>query len=135
MFPGRVFKAHRSILAASSDFFYTLFAHEEMEKTPLSHIELQGITGLSEFCVINNDVFCKYIPEFVKWTSFVSAKALSLVLDYIYTSVLPIGSLASVEEIIITAKRLQIQTLIATCPALEQAANRKIDMAGKRILS
>ncbi|XP_039248290.2 uncharacterized protein LOC120326123 [Styela clava] len=99
---GRVFKAHKSVLAASSDFFYTLFASEEIEKTPLSHIELQGIT----------------------------AKALSLVLDYIYTSVLPMGSLASIKEIVTAAKRLQIHSLIIICPALEQAIAKKIDMAG-----
>ena len=43
--PGEQFKAHKVILAACSDFFHRLFASEDCKQSPLSYIELQGITG------------------------------------------------------------------------------------------
>jgi len=50
----QLFKAHKSLLAACSDFFHALFASEEIKQTPLSYIELQGITGAFCYSAINN---------------------------------------------------------------------------------
>nr|CAB3268011.1 zinc finger protein 55 [Phallusia mammillata] len=100
---GEVFKAHKSLLAACSDFFHTLFASEEIKQTPLSFIELQGIT----------------------------ASALSLVLDYIYTSQVVVGSnIKSVHEIITAAKRLKIHSLFPVCDVLEEALAEDQDVTG-----
>nr|NP_001041468.1 zinc finger protein 55 [Ciona intestinalis]FAA00090.1 TPA: zinc finger protein [Ciona intestinalis] len=100
---GELFKAHKVILAACSDFFHTLFASEEIRQTPLSYIELQGIT----------------------------ASALRLVLDYIYTSEVSVGdSIKNTQEIITAAKRLKINSLLPACNALEQALLSDQDLSG-----
>jgi len=61
-----------------------------------------------------------------------AAAALSLVLDYIYTSRVSVsGSAKSVQEIITAAKRLKIQSLIPVCEVLEEALASDQDLTGQ----
>lgn len=52
---GKVFRAHRSILAANSDFFLNLFrAAEDQTNFVLAGVPVRGFAVLLEFCYTNS---------------------------------------------------------------------------------
>ncbi|XP_076802533.1 uncharacterized protein LOC143446670 isoform X2 [Clavelina lepadiformis] len=100
---GQNFKAHKVILASCSEFFHTLFASDALKQSPLSYIELQGIT----------------------------ASALNRILEYIYTSEISVdGNVKTVHEIISATKRLKINSLSPVCSVLEEALASDQDLTG-----
>ncbi|XP_016954612.1 kelch-like protein 26 isoform X1 [Drosophila biarmipes] len=80
------FKAHRVVLAASSDYFCAMFADCAMIESRKDEINLYGIT----------------------------ARALGAILDFIYTSTLELNY-DNIEEILAAATHVQVREVIERC--------------------
>ncbi|EDW75223.1 uncharacterized protein Dwil_GK19808 [Drosophila willistoni] len=80
------FKAHRVVLAASSDYFCAMFADSAMIESRKDEITLYGIT----------------------------ARAMSAIIDYIYTSMLDLN-VDNIEEILAAATHVQVKEVIERC--------------------
>ncbi|KAH8303413.1 kelch-like protein 26 [Drosophila kikkawai] len=80
------FKAHRVVLAASSDYFCAMFADCAMIESRQEEINLYGIT----------------------------ARAMSAIIDYIYTSLLELNS-DNIEEILAASTHVQVREVIERC--------------------
>ncbi|KAH8240418.1 hypothetical protein KR038_000372 [Drosophila bunnanda] len=80
------FKAHRVVLAASSDYFCAMFADCAMIESRQDEINLYGIT----------------------------ARAMGSIIDYIYTSLLELNS-DNIEEILAASTHVQVREVIERC--------------------
>ncbi|XP_017124846.1 kelch-like protein 26 isoform X2 [Drosophila elegans] len=80
------FKAHRVVLAASSDYFCAMFADCAMIESRKDEINLYGIT----------------------------ARAMGSIIDYIYTSLLELNY-DNIEEILAAATHVQVREVIERC--------------------
>ncbi|XP_017073788.1 kelch-like protein 26 isoform X2 [Drosophila eugracilis] len=80
------FKAHRVVLAASSDYFCAMFADCAMIESRKDEINLYGIT----------------------------ARAMGSIIDYIYTSMLELNY-DNIEEILAAATHVQVREVIERC--------------------
>ncbi|EDV30049.1 uncharacterized protein Dana_GF15965, isoform A [Drosophila ananassae] len=80
------FKAHRVVLAASSDYFCAMFADCAMIESRQEEINLYGIT----------------------------ARAMGAIIDYIYTSLLELNA-DNIEEILAAATHVQVREVIERC--------------------
>ncbi|EDV47547.1 kelch-like protein 1 isoform X2 [Drosophila erecta] len=80
------FKAHRVVLAASSDYFCAMFADCAMIESRKDEINLYGIT----------------------------ARAMGSIIDYIYTSTLELNC-DNIEEILAAATHVQVREVIERC--------------------
>ncbi|XP_030379024.1 kelch-like protein 26 [Scaptodrosophila lebanonensis] len=89
------FKAHRVVLAASSDYFCAMFAGSAMIESRTEEIELHGV----------------------------SARAIGAIIDYIYTSALELN-VENIEELLAASTHVQVKDVIERCTAfLEQKIN------------
>ncbi|XP_070132383.1 kelch-like protein 9 isoform X1 [Drosophila bipectinata] len=90
------FKAHRVVLAASSDYFCAMFADCAMIESRQEEINLYGIT----------------------------ARAMSAILDFIYTSSLDLNA-DNIEEILAASTHFQVREVIERCTSF---LDKKIEM-------
>lgn len=82
---GQIFQAHRVVLASCSEYFRAMFSSGLRESSE-EEIELRGVT----------------------------AKGLSVILDYIYTSRLELDTLI-LEEVLDCASQLQVMSVLSRC--------------------